>query len=1339
MQKNNVLNDIDKAADFIQEWWDSLAPKNNKPIEVCIQLNRGNPSAKNRKENERNLLAHSPKLKEITDNSDAEINPLLNSIIKENFIQGLSKKCYIRNLSPSSDKIQFGIRPVRSEGDFCDKYLDENETLLFLGHRFITEEGEVGISIIDSIQIIQETEKKDFEAECELTSLPNPNPSDLSFTTLLASLPSIRKNAMDNLEQWKKYLDWRKEITNKQIHGAKYFDFEYNKETKIITFSLIFESKEVFEKEKRYIKRDACIFNNLISLDFWKFNYDRELTYVRKCKKSFGDNITNSLGILQGFTEGVELTGSAEENPELAHEHPSSNEEDNTIINSSNDTFSVEELKEQFQHAFIVDASYKLPDELLKEAKEEESSVEQEGESADESDDKENDTKIEDYISAIPKNGFIALSAAGDFALIRRFEQAINNLEEGNCYSQTLINWLFDVKQAAIPAREAAEITEWANPKIAQNQNQKEAVEKALNAEELFLLQGPPGTGKTTVIAEIIYQFARKGFRVLVSSQSNDAVDNALDRLSNNPSIRAIRLGGRGGKKKKKNDEEQECKYIEKDALKYYYQSLSKSISSNFLDGWNGVDKSINQCNKDLRDITLLQKDFDGLGIQLEEINKTIDTENSKYNKTIEELKKIEAANSDKENLRRKLAAFKVFIDNGKPYDVLPDEFSSVLRNELSAIRAFAQSNGITIPDNFISANHLVMLEFKKLSENLEKTSGSNNGDSEFENLNAQIEIVKKQYLEAVDAGNEELSQAKKKEWDSLKLKRDKLSISGGIELSSEIRKAFSTDLQAKCESDKTSVGRLLESVYNQWKDSVNDSLKKMQQLIQSDSSEGMKSLVEAKNALEGKINTLKQELEDKGRQRKSKSSQIRELCSRYELSEAANGIELSEAIKSHLKELESEQNKSKLLRTGFGETMQKFCQKLDDENTYRYDNEYFLDSYINSCNVVGVSCTSNMKDLSDKGFDNFDVVIIDEVSKATPPELLIPLMKAGKVILVGDHRQLPPMFEEHEKSYKEMIDDLSEEEEDLRQVLNEDNFNKFKNMVTASLFKAYFEQADEKIKHSLLTQYRMHSDIMNVINRFYDGRLQNGNSPEVENKEKAHNLKIDGIDGSSFIQPKKHVYWLDSSFLPSSTEKDPKPIYETFRQNSTSACNILEKYLIIELLKKIAAEYKKQGLGKKNAVSVGVISFYQRQVNEIRAEVRKIRNSKEFKDAFEAIDIDVNTVDRFQGKEKNIVITSLVRNNKAGNASKHVVTYERINVAFSRAQNLLFIVGAEHTYNHLKITIPKMDSEGELTLPVYANIIDDLKRHGCFAGSAKLISTETEKNILKEYNEAKV
>ena len=75
-----------------------------------------------------------------------------------------------------------------------------------------------------------------------------------------------------------------------------------------------------------------------------------------------------------------------------------------------------------------------------------------------------------------------------------------------------------------------------------------------LAAPDLCLIQGPPGTGKTTVIAEAIYQFVRKGDRVLVASQSNDAVDNALERLADSPEIRAIRLGQKGKRKRKVED-----------------------------------------------------------------------------------------------------------------------------------------------------------------------------------------------------------------------------------------------------------------------------------------------------------------------------------------------------------------------------------------------------------------------------------------------------------------------------------------------------------------------------------------------------------------------------------------------------------------------------------------------------------------------------------------------------------------------------------------------------------------------------------------------------------------
>lgn len=78
---------------------------------------------------------------------------------------------------------------------------------------------------------------------------------------------------------------------------------------------------------------------------------------------------------------------------------------------------------------------------------------------------------------------------------------------------------------------------------------------------------------------------------------------------------------------------------------------------------------------------------------------------------------------------------------------------------------------------------------------------------------------------------------------------------------------------------------------------------------------------------------------------------------------------------------------------------------------------------------------------------------------------------------------------------------------------------------------------------------------------------------------------------------------------------------------------------------------------------------------------------------------MDVNTVDRFQGKEKQVIITSLVCNTRQGNASHHVAAFERINVAFSRAQNLLIIVGAKDLYGRLVVPIPDMETGEEKRL----------------------------------------
>jgi len=166
---------------------------------------------------------------------------------------------------------------------------------------------------------------------------------------------------------------------------------------------------------------------------------------------------------------------------------------------------------------------------------------------------------------------------------------------------------------------------------------------------------------------------------------------------------------------------------------------------------------------------------------------------------------------------------------------------------------------------------------------------------------------------------------------------------------------------------------------------------------------------------------------------------------------------------------------------------------------------------------------------------------------------------------------------------------------------------------------------------------------------------------------------------------------------------------------------------MIVELLKKIAAEYTRQGYGKDKRKTVGVISFYQKQVDIIRRLFKAVRRDS----IFDAISVDINTVDRFQGKEKNIIITSLVRNNKRGRASKHIVAFERINVAFSRAQELLLIVGAKHLYDNMEVELPGLFDKHVTTVPVYKNIIADMHTKGCYIDSAKVASNELQ-NIVK-------
>ncbi len=631
---------------------------------------------------------------------------------------------------------------------------------------------------------------------------------------------------------------------------------------------------------------------------------------------------------------------------------------------------------------------------------------------------------------------------------------------------------------------------------------------------------------------------------------------------------------------------------------------------------------------------------------------------------------------------------------------------------------------GIDGANNSLKSGFLQISQIMDVLNKIAKAAQSDGGkDAEIDTLNIEINRLRKQMEEAEE--EEEVLEIHQKILER-KTRLKKLgSSSSSLNLSATDKTLFRQDLMELMEgSQKDEAAHILNEILDKWKFGINEAIRKIEEYLN--------------DKLEREVSPLKSEIRKLNSSLFSDNEELRNVVNRYtekqkQMSEIGKryGVAVSDKdeIEQRIKLLQDE-NKQKLdehrqVMGYWGDMLRSFSERLKDDNRFSSDIQFFLPIYKDSCNVVGTSCTDYVLTGPELGY--FDVAIIDEVSKATPPELLLPLMKARKAILVGDHRQLPPMFEEHEASYREIVEseDLPE---DLKNLLTIENFKRFKNMVTASLFKDMFESADESIKYSLLTQYRMHKDIMDIINRFYDNKLELGLTAEQQEKQKYHGLTIKGLNGGKLIVPENHAYWIDSSELPGGGA-----IYDSFEyqkdSHRTSAFNSLEFYLIIELLNKLDEANKEAGNEKK---SVGIISFYQRQIDELRREVKKCRKK------LSSLDIDVNTVDRFQGKEKQIIIVSLVRNNPSARASKHVIAFERINVAFSRAQELLVVVGARHMYENLAVTLPNMTSKGTRKLLIYKNIIDYLLRKGCFKTSAALLPPSMNNVIRNKYNESR-
>lgn len=346
-----------------------------------------------------------------------------------------------------------------------------------------------------------------------------------------------------------------------------------------------------------------------------------------------------------------------------------------------------------------------------------------------------------------------------------------------------------------------------------------------------------------------------------------------------------------------------------------------------------------------------------------------------------------------------------------------------------------------------------------------------------------------------------------------------------------------------------------------------------------------------------------------------------------------------------------------------------KLEENIDDYWYYDIQKEYISElkdysqedknilkkQYENNINIIGATLFETGK----RDFLGVDIAIIDEVSKAMPPELILPILRAKKVILVGDHKQLPPI-----------IKDVSLEE--LAEEIGED----------VDFDKTIFEELIRKNPNHYVmldTQYRMHHHIQNCINHFYDNILKCGvKNPDIE--------KCHGLD----LAKNKHLIWFDT--------KKEKDLEEKI---GTSYINKKE----VEIIKQLLEELNNEAKQKNKILSVGVITFYGRQLGELIRLEKKGFYKEPLKNGdrnYSYLDIKFGTVDRFQGQEREIIIVSLVRNNKDFNIG-FAKKPERINVAFSRAQKLLVVVGNSDNFCYSKTKSSK----------IYKNVFNLVKNVG--------------------------
>ena len=319
----------------------------------------------------------------------------------------------------------------------------------------------------------------------------------------------------------------------------------------------------------------------------------------------------------------------------------------------------------------------------------------------------------------------------------------------------------------------------------------------------------------------------------------------------------------------------------------------------------------------------------------------------------------------------------------------------------------------------------------------------------------------------------------------------------------------------------------------------------------------------------------------------------------------------------------------------------------------------------------VGINTRALFRDIE------FDVVIADESGQIQAHNLIVPLSRAPHAILVGDHKQLPPVVQEQ-----------------IKEEIGDRGFDDLFDLYEKSLFELLWDRTPANRRVMLDEQFRCPSVIIDYVSKaFYDGEYYSGPGMDLKT--------------AVFSFCPGPLVFIDTQFLPGHYESST---YDGSR--SVINDNPVETRLVVELLEGALAERPELARQKE----IAVIVPYRNHATRIQHAIGARRRRGKLSELDMPLTELVATIDSFQGQEKELVILPFTRSNRRGEVG-FLRDWRRLNVALTRVKGQAIAIGDVKT-----LTSRSRHSRDEEFKRAMKMLVDHCDSTGCVVDARRIL-----------------